>query len=116
MKKDINYYLSKGFDEKTACYFASGRKKPIKVKAEKDYILKIWFDNNETRCFDVKPYIEKNTIYEHLSDCFVFERVYIDDCNCIAWDINPEIDSNTNWNNKIDLSSDTCYLDSIICD
>lgn len=39
--------------------------------------------------------------------------VYLDDCNCVSWDINPDIDSNVIWNNKVDLCSDSCYIDSI---
>ena len=39
--------------------------------------------------------------------------MYIDNEHCIAWDIDPNIDSNVVWNNKINLSPDSCYVDSI---
>ena len=32
---------------------------------------------------------------------------------CIAWDIDPNIDSHQVWNNKVDLCPDTCYIDSV---
>ena len=41
-----------------------------------------------------------------------FKRVYLDDNNCVSWDKNPQIDSEIEWNNKVDLSSDVCYVDS----
>ena len=42
-----------------------------------------------------------------------FKRVYLDDAGCVAWDIDPNVDSNKVWNNKVDLSSDSCYVDSV---
>ncbi len=42
-----------------------------------------------------------------------FRRVYVDDTHCIAWDIDPSIDSAKVWNNKVDLCPDGCYIDSI---
>ena len=112
MKKDIAYYLSKGFDLKTATYFANGRKTIIAVTANDDFTLTLKFDNEELRIYDVKPLIEPNTIFEFFSNIENFKRVYIDDCHCVSWDIDPNIDSNIVWNNKIDLCPDSCYMDS----
>ena len=42
-----------------------------------------------------------------------FRRVYLDDEHSVAWDIDPEVDSKTHWMKKVDLCSDTCYMDSI---
>ena len=114
MGKSIEYYLSKGFDRKMAEYFSSGRKKIINVVPNKDYTLILYFDNGEKRLYDVKPIIKEGTLFEKLRDLNTFCRVYVDDENCVAWDIDPNVDSNIVWNNRIDLSSDTCYVDSIL--
>ena len=47
------------------------------VKAENDYILKVTFDNGETKSFDVKPYI-KGDWYGQLSDQAYFNQVKTD--------------------------------------
>ena len=39
-----------------------------------------------------------------------FRRVYIDGQNCISWDIDPNVDSEKVWNNKVDLCPDCCYI------
>lgn len=114
MTKDINYYISKGFDQKTAEYFATGRKTIIKVEPLEDFSLKLWFDNSEIRILDLKPTIQKGKIFEPFNDFQNFKRVYLDDTNNISWDIDPNIDSNIVWNNKVDICSDSCYIDSVL--
>ena len=47
------------------------------VKAENDYILKVTFDNGETKSFDVKPYI-KGDWYGQLSNQAYFNKVKTD--------------------------------------
>lgn len=113
MKKSIEYYLSKGFDRKTAEYFASGRRTIISVVPNDDFTLSISFDNGEKRLYDARPLLKKGTVFEPFADIKNFRRVYVDDAHCIAWDINPDIDSNVVWNNKVDLCPDSCYIDSI---
>lgn len=112
MCKSVEYYLSKGFDRPMAEYFAAGRKKIVSVTPNKDFTLSILFDNSEIRIYDVKPLLVHGTVFETFIDYENFKRVYVDDCNCIAWDIDPNIDSNVVWNNKVDLSPDSCYVDS----
>lgn len=111
--KTIDYYIARGFDLKTAEYFVSGRKKVIKAVPDKDFNLILDFDNGEKRKYNIKPLLIKNTVFEKLLDTSIFNRVYVDDCHCVAWDIDVNIDSSKVWNNKIDLSSDTCYLESV---
>lgn len=113
MPHSVDYYLSKGFDSKMASYFASGRKKITSVKANKDFTLSLIFDNNEKRIFDMKPYLKKDTVFEPFLNFDSFKNVYLDDLNCVCWDKNPDINSNENWNNKVDISGDVCYVDSI---
>ena len=45
-----------------------------------------------------------------------FQRVYLDDCGDVSWDIDPNIDSNVVWNNKVDICPDGCYVDSVPLD
>ena len=111
--KSIEFYLSKGFDRKTAEYFASGRKKITSVVPKDDFTLILSFDNGEKRSLDVKPFMEQGTVFEKISNREVFNRVYLDEEKCVSWDIDPNIDSRLEWNNKIDLCPDSCYIDSI---
>lgn len=91
-------------------YFKSGGRKLIAVSANPDYTLLLEYDNGEKRLYDVKPL---NGVFACLKPMDVFQRVYIDDCGCVAWDKNPEVDSNVVWNNKIDLCPDACYLNGV---
>ena len=113
MGNSVEYYLSKGFDKRTAEYFSAGRRIITDVVANEDYTLTLKFDNGEKRLYDVAQIIEKGTVFEVLGDINVFRRVYIDDEHCIAWDIDPNVNSKKVWSNKIDLSSDSCYMDSV---
>lgn len=113
MQKDIDYYLSKGFDKKTAEYFAEGRKKIVNVIPNDDYTLTLIFDNGEKRLLDMSDDIKTGTVFEFLKDINNFRRVYLDDTHAVSWDIDPNIDSNIVRNNKVDLCPDSCYIYSI---
>lgn len=106
-------YLSKGFDEKMARYFASGRKKIMAVSPSDNFTLLLRFDNGVSRRFDMKPIIKPETVFAFLGEDANFQRVYLDECNCVAWDIDPTVDSQVVYNNKVELSPDTCYVDSV---
>lgn len=112
MAHSMEYYLSKGFDEKAARYFSGGRKKAVSVTACDDFTLAITFEGDEVRVFDVKPLIKRGTVFEPLIERDSFKRVYIDSNGCVAWDIDPTVDSEVDWSNKIDISADVCYMDS----
>lgn len=114
-KKPVEYYLSKGFDQKTAEYFSNGRRQITGVKANPDFTLTISFDNGEQRRYDMWPLLQRGTVFEPFMSLDNFNRVYVDDTHCIAWDIDPNIDSNVVWSNKVDLSPDGCYIDSVPC-
>lgn len=113
MPKSIEYYLSIGCDRAAAEYFASGRKSITAVTPNKDFTLTIVFDNGEKRCYDVKPLFTKNSVFNKISSLEDFNRVYIDKTHCIAWDIDPTVDSEVVWSNKLDLCPDSCYIDSV---
>ena len=116
MPNTIEFYLSKGFDKPMAEYYASGRKKILSVTPNTDFTLLLAFDNGEERIFDIKPILEKGGVFTPFRDYNNFRRVYLDDCNAVSWDIDPNVDSNIVWNNKVDLSPDRCYVDSIPTD
>ena len=47
-------------------------------------------------------------VFKHLAAWQDFRRVYLDARHCVSWDIDPNVDSETVWNNKIDLDPDGC--------
>lgn len=112
MANTYEYYLSKGFDDKAARYFSTGRRKPVKVVPQEDYKLLITFDNNEQRVLCFSKYITAGTVYALLLDKNLFNKCYIDSESSICWDKDPSVDSNIIWSNKIDIGADTCYLES----
>jgi len=111
--KTINHYLAKGFDRPMAEYFASGRKKIVAVHPNDNFTLTLTFDNGEQRILDCKPLLKPGTVFDSFRDFDNFKRVYLDDSNCVSWDIDPNVDSEVVWNNKVDLCPDTCYVDSV---
>ena len=115
MPKNVEYYMSKGMGRKMAEYFASGRKKIVSVIPGDDFTLLLKFDNGEMRIYDVAPLLKKGSVFEPFADITNFRRVYLDDENCVAWDVDPNVDSNIVWSNKVDLCPDSCCVDSIPC-
>lgn len=115
MGKSIAYYLSRGYDEKMAEYFAAGRRRITKVIPNEDFSLTLTFDNGEIRQYQAAPLLEVGTVFAPLREWQNFCRVYLDENHCVSWDIDPNIDSSQTWSNKVDLCPDSCYLDSIPC-
>lgn len=109
----VEEYTAKGFDTRTAEYFAAGRRNIVAVSAEENFALRLTFDDGEVRLLDCKPFLQPDTVFAPFMKQENFRRVYLDDCNCVAWDIDPNVDSDVVWSNKVDLCSDTCYLDSV---
>ena len=113
MNKSIDYYLAMGMTHQMAKYFASGRRRITGVSPNSDFTLSITFDNGEIRVLDMKPSLMPGTVFEPFLDLDNFLRVYLDNNNVISWDIDPTIDSNVVWRNKVDLCPDTCYVKSV---
>ena len=72
----------------------------IAVKAEKDYILRVTFDNGEIKFFDVKPYI-RGEWYSELKDTAYFSNVHTNGYT-------------VEWANGQDLCPDELYYNSIV--
>lgn len=71
------------------------RPTPIKVIPLENYTLHIFFDNNEEKIFDVKPYIKGNW-YKELMDVSYFSSVSTDGFTVI-------------WPNGQDICPDDLY-------
>ena len=113
MKKTIEYYLSRGYDQKMAEYFAAGRRKIIRVVPNDNFTLTLTFDNGEERIYNAEPLLQDGTVFAPFRNLENFRRVYLDDCHCVSWDIDPTVDSEVVWSNKVDLCPDGCYVDSV---
>lgn len=111
--KKVKNYLDKGLDRETAEYFASGRKRIMSVTPNDDFSLTLHFDNGEVRRLDCKPMLEVGSMFAPFREISNFRRVYLDDCHCVSWDIDPNVDSNVVWENKVDLCPDSCYMASV---
>jgi len=114
MGKSVEYYLSKGYDRKMAEYFASGRKRITKVVPRNDFTLLLSFDNGETRLYDAGPLLQAGTVFAPFREWDNFRRVYLDEDHSVCWDIDPNVDSNEVWNNKVDLCPDSCYVETVV--
>ena len=113
MKKSIEYYLAQGLDQKAAAYYAAGRRKITDVTANNDFTLTLTFDNGERRLYNALPLLQPNTVFAPFRNIDKFRSVYLDDQRCVSWDIDPSVDSNIVWSNKVDLCPDSCYMDSV---
>ncbi|RNC77109.1 DUF2442 domain-containing protein [Piscirickettsiaceae bacterium NZ-RLO2] len=67
------------------------------VKSQDDFTLVVEFDNNETKTFDIKPYLDKG-VFQELKDKTYFRKVKANDFYI-------------SWPNEQDLSHDTLYLE-----
>ena len=114
MGKSVEYYLSKGYDRKMAEYFASGRKRITKVVPRNDFTLVLSFDNGEIRLYDARPLLQAGTVFAPFREWDNFRRVYLDEDHSVCWDIDPNVDSNEVWNNKVDLCPDSCYVETVV--
>ena len=79
MQHDVTFYTKRGFDYKTAKYFASGRRRATAVKPLPDKALLVTFDSGEMRFYDMTPLICPGTVFVFLADEGAFERAYIDE-------------------------------------
>lgn len=102
-----------GMDENTARYFSNGRRRVVAVRAKPDYTLVLTFDNGEMRSLDCRPEFTDGSLFMRLASPSDFERVFVDAAGNIAWDIDPTVDSEIVWNNRIDFCRDACYLKSV---
>ena len=114
MGKSVEYYLAKGYDRKMAEYFASGRKRITKVVPRSDFTLLLSFDNGEIRLYDARPLLQAGTVFAPFREWNNFRRVYPDEDHSVCWDIDPNVDSNEVWNNKVDLCPDSCYVETVV--
>ena len=113
MGRDIHYYLERGFDQKTAEYYLSGRRRIVQVTPQDGFVLTLEFDNGEVRSLDCNDLFEGQNVFSAIHTKEAFDRVYLDEDHVVSWDIDPKVDSTVLWENKIDISPDSCYLNSV---
>jgi hypothetical protein len=113
MGKSVDFYISKGYSHPMAEYYAAGRKQLVGLMTNDDFTLTLTFDNGEIRKYDMKPLLIPGTVFAHFMKIEDFRRAYIDDSHAVCWDIDPNIDSNIVWSNKVDICPDCCYVDSV---
>ena len=68
------------------------------VKAADDYLLELEFDNGETGVFSMKPYLPY-PVFQPLKDVSFFKKAHVT-MGFVSWD------------EDIDMSPDTLYLES----
>ena len=113
MKRSVEWYLSHGFDRRTAEYYAGGRRRIVSVKPNEDFTLTLGFDNGEVRQLDCRNFLLPGTVFAPFMEYRSFSRVYLDDTHSVCWDIDPNVDSDIVWSNKVDICPDSCYMDSV---
>lgn len=113
MKKTVEEYLALGMDEKTARYFAAGRRRIVCANPRKDHKVLLKFDNGEERILDCSDAMVEGSVFNKVSAPEDFARVMVDENGNLAWDIDPSVDSSLVWNNRIDFCRDACYLQSV---
>ena len=69
-----------------------------KVKSIENYCLMLWFENEEQKIFDLKPYLNKG-IFSQLKNVSLFTSARV-------------VAGSVEWLNGLDLSYDTLYLES----
>lgn len=112
MRETVDYYLLKGFDQLAAEYFAGGTKRLTDVKANPDFTLLLTYEEREKLLYDCKPLLDQGGVFVHLRKYENFVRAFVES-GAVCWDIDPNVDSNEVWNNRIDLCPDTCYINSV---
>jgi len=83
-------------------------RKIMRVIPRDDYSLLLYFDNGELKVYDMRD--DMKGVLEILKDLEKFREVFIDEFGCIAWDIDPMVDSATHHDNRIDLCTDEVYM------
>lgn len=111
--KTVEEYMASGMDERTARYFASGRRRIVSARAIEGYSVSLVFDNGEKRVLDCKDCFFPGSVFNKIAATDDFARVFVDDSGNLAWDIDANVDSNKVWNNRIDCCRDACYLKSV---
>ena len=102
-----------GMDERTARYFADGRRRIVAAKPSDGYKIFLSFDNGEKRVLDCSTMFTEGSLFNKLSAAEAFNRVFVDEGGNLAWDIDPTVDSRVVWGNRIDFCRDACYLNSV---
>lgn len=84
----------------------------LNVKTDDKFNLVLTFDNQETRIYNMEDKL--NGVFSVLQNQEKFKKVILDEFGNVAWDIDENIDSSVNWNNRIDICKDALYMESSV--
>ena len=90
-------------------YFENPRKL-IDIVPGEGYQLFLTFDNGEKKIYDMRDQLQG--VFQVLKNKHKFDTVFIDEFGNAAWDIDENVNSDSHWNNRIDVCKDALYLDS----
>lgn len=103
--------MSNQVSEAVSQYFKEGARKLISIQVELNYCLMLYYSDRTIRRYDLSGQLYG--VFKKLEDYEVFSAVFIDDSGNIAWDLDPTVDSNKIWTNRIDICADAAYMDSV---
>lgn len=99
--------VAEGMEPIYANYHVYGRVLTVAVKPDRDYTLLVKFNNGETRRLDCRQFI--SGVGSFLQNKADFHRAKVDEYGIIYWDIDPNIDSNIEWENVYDICPHDVY-------
>ena len=99
--------VAEGMEPIYANYHVYGRVLAVAVKPDRDYTLLVKFNNGETRRLDCRQFI--SGVGSFLQNKADFHRAKVDEYGIIYWDIDPNIDSNIEWDNVYDVCHHEVY-------
>lgn len=68
--------------------------KVINAEVYGKYLLRVTFDNNEVKLFNIRPYL-KGEIFKPLNDPDEFAKFHIDELGSIEWDSGASLSFDT---------------------
>ena len=74
----------------------------VNVQPLDDFLLKVKFKDDSVKLFDVKPYL-KYPAFQRLNNSSFFSQAHVEHGTVV-------------WDDMLDLSPDSLYLDGAICD
>ena len=91
MTSPIRVIDKRVFDEEKGRLKTMKMRRVVDIKAMKNYLLFIRFDNDEKRIFNCYKLITEDKQFNRLLDLKEFEKVYIDDMGLVCWDYATDI-------------------------
>ena len=81
----------------------------INIETLPDYTILVTYSNEEVINYSLGTLLMNKL--SMLKDEKIFKSVFIDEFGNVAWNIDDTIDSNINWDNRIDISKENIYIE-----